>query len=129
MANGGSTGGVTCSIALATNIPAAFKYQTTNPATNQPTGTPSTPVNIGPGGFQTFVISITPNGPFPPTDVAFNFSCANASAAPVFPGLNTLLLSASTTPTPDIVALGATIGNTGIVNTQGPNPDPKINAE
>ena len=121
MANSGTSGGVTCSIALATNIPAAFKYQTTNPATNQPTGTPNSPVNIGAGGFHTFVISITPNGAFPPTDVAFNFSCANAVSAPVLSGLNTLLLSASTTPTPDIVALAATIGNTGIANVQGPN--------
>ncbi len=112
-------GGIACTIALASGIPATFHYQTTNPATNQLTGTPDTPVNIAPGGFQTFVISITPTGTFPPTDVAFNFNCANAASAPVFSGLNTLLLSASTTPTPDIVALGATIGNTGIVNIPG----------
>ena len=37
----------------------------------------------------------------------------------MFPGLNTVLLSASSNPTPDIVALAATIGNTGIVNIAG----------
>jgi hypothetical protein len=114
-------GGIACTIALASGIPATFHYQTTNPATNQLTGTRDTPVNIAPGGFQTFVISITPTGPFDPTDVAFNFNCANAASVPVISGLNTLLLSASTTPTPDIVALGATIGNTGIVNIPGTN--------
>jgi len=51
--------------------------------------------------------------------VAFKFKCANAAAATVVPGLNTLLLSASTTPTPDIVALEATAGNTGIVSIPG----------
>jgi hypothetical protein len=119
MAISGNTGGVTCGIALATNIPATFQYQTTNPATNQLTGTPNTPINIGPGGFQTFVISIKPNAAFPPTDVAFTFSCANASPASVLSGLNTLLLSASTTPTPDIVALVATPSGDGIVNIPG----------
>ena len=34
-------------------------------------------------------------------------------------GLNTLLLSASNTPVPDIVALAATTGNDGIVNIPG----------
>ena len=36
--------------------------------------------------------------------------------APVVTGLNTLLLSASTTPTPDVIALVATIQNDGIVH-------------
>jgi hypothetical protein len=40
--------------------------------------------------------------------------------APIFIGLNTLLLSASTTsPTPDIIALGATPKNDGIVHVTG----------
>src|SRR5262249_19976518 len=64
----GNTSGIACSIALTTSIPAAFTYQTTDPATNQPTGIPNTPVNIVAKGSQTFVISITPSGPFPPTD-------------------------------------------------------------
>src|SRR5262249_30881316 len=100
-------GGVACGIALANNVPATFQYQTTDPATNQPTRTPNTPVNIAAGTFQTFIISIPPTSPFPPTDVAFNFSCFNTGSAQTLSGLNTLLLSASTTPTPDIVALAA----------------------
>ncbi len=36
-------------------------------------------------------------------------------------GLNTLLLSASDFPVPDIVALGATLNNDGIVNIPGTN--------
>jgi len=115
----GTTTGIACSIALASSIPATFQYQTTDPATNQLTGTPNTPVNIAAGGFQTFVISITPSSPFAPTDVALNFNCANTGSAPVLSGLSTLLLSASTGPVSDIVALAATLNNDGIVNIPG----------
>lgn len=41
------------------------------------------------------------------------------SPAPIETGLTTLLLSASTTPTPDVIALGATIQNDGIVHVTG----------
>ena len=39
--------------------------------------------------------------------------------APVTPGVNTLLLSASATPVPDIVALAATESNDGILHIPG----------
>jgi hypothetical protein len=48
-----------------------------------------------------------------------NFDCANTDPAPITTGLNTLLLSASNTPVPDIVALAAASG--GIVNIPGTN--------
>ncbi len=117
----GSGTAIGCSIAPLTNLPANFQYQTTNPANNQVTGTPNTPVNIPAGGFQTFVIAFTPTGSFPPTDVQLGFGCANTNLAPVLPGLDTLLLSAAAMPTPDIVALGATLNNDGIVNIPGTN--------
>ena len=47
----------------------------------------------------------------------FNFGCATSASAPIITGVNTLLLSASTTPAPDIVALAASDG--GIVNIPG----------
>jgi len=117
----GSGTAIGCSITPLTNIPANFQYQTTNPANNQVTGTPNTPVNIPAGGFQTFVIAFTPTGSFQPTDVALNFNCANTGSAPVVSGLNTLLLSASAGPVPDIVALGATVNRNGIVDIPGTN--------
>jgi hypothetical protein len=43
------------------------------------------------------------------------FVCDNLGVAQVVSGLNTLLLSASDIPIPDIVALAATIDNDGIV--------------
>ncbi|HEV8439115.1 MAG TPA: hypothetical protein VGT40_13555 [Methylomirabilota bacterium] len=98
---------------------ATFGYQTTDPTTNAVTGFPNTPVTIAAGGFQTFIFGFTPTAPFPPTNVQLAFDCGNTSPAPIVSGLNTLLLSASTLPVPDIVALSATTGNDGIVNIPG----------
>ncbi len=103
--NAGSSVGTGCSIGLNSNVPATFGYQTTNPSTNAVSGTPNTPVDIVPGASQSFVLSLTPSAPINATDVQFTFSCANSSPAGVLTGINTLLLSASTTPTPDVIAL------------------------
>jgi hypothetical protein len=110
-----------CGIAPITNIPAAFTYQTTNPATNAVIGSPNIPADIAEGAPQSFVFAVTPTAPMAPTDVQFSFDCANSSPAPINTGLNTLLLSASATPVPDIVALAATTTNDGIVNILGTN--------
>jgi hypothetical protein len=116
--NTGTTTATGCSIApLIDNLPASFVYQTTNPATNTLTGTRNTPVNIpANNGSQSFFFALTPSAAFPPGSVTLNFSCSNAPFAPVVLGLNTLLLSASSTPTPDVIALVATPQNDGIVH-------------
>ena len=121
MINAGQSTATSCSVVPITNIPATFLYQTTNPATNQIIGTPNTPVNVAGGAAQSFVLAFTPTAPFPPTDVQLSFDCTNSNPAPVNSGLNTLLLSASNTPVPDIVALAATTTNDGIVNIPGAN--------
>jgi hypothetical protein len=109
----------TCTIAPATGIPASFVFQTTNPSTNAVTGTPNTPVNISAGQAQSFVIAFTPTAAFAPTNVAFTFTCANApSPAATNVGVDTLNLSASSTPVPDIVALAAS-GDPGYVDIPG----------
>ena len=118
--NTGSTTASSCSIAPALTLPATFAYQTTDSKTNAVTGTVNKPVDIpGNNGSQSFVIAFTPSAAIPPVDVAFNFACSNTSPAPIQTGLNTLLFSASTTPTPDVIALGATIQNDGIVHATG----------
>ena len=116
--NPGTSAASGVGIALNTGVPATFTYQTTDPNTNLVTGTPNTPVDIPAGGRQTFVIALTPTEAFAPTDVSFAFSGGNA---PVITGVDTLLLSASDTPVPDIVALAATATNDGIVNIPGLN--------
>ena len=110
-----------CSIAPFTSLPASFVYQTTDPATNQLTGFPNTPANIAPGAAQSFVFAIVPTSYITPIDVQFSFDCTDTDPAPISVGLNTLLLSASNEPVPDIVALAVTLSNDGIVNIPGPN--------
>jgi hypothetical protein len=96
-------------------MPVSFVYQTTNPATNQVTGTPNTPVDIPAGTGQSFVVAVTPAQAHAATDAQMSFACMNTDPAPINAGLNTLLLSASATPVPDIVALAATPSGDGIV--------------
>jgi hypothetical protein len=119
--NAGSATAILCAPALATALPAAFTYQTTDPATNQVIGSANTPISVGAGAMQSFVFALTPSAAIAPTDVQLSFDCANTDPAPINVGLNTLLLSASVTPVPDIVALAATATNDGIVNIPGTN--------
>jgi hypothetical protein len=117
--NAGGNPGTSCGLAPGSTVPATFGFQTTDPATNAVTGAANTLVDIPAGGTQSFVFSFKPNAAFAPTDIAITASCANSPAAPVSAGLNTLLLSASTTPVPDIVALAATAQNDGILHITG----------
>ena len=119
--NAGSNTATSCGISNRSFIPANFNYQTTDPATNAVVGSPNAPVDITAGAFQTYIFSFTPTAPFAPTEVQMSFDCTNTDPAPINVGLNTLLLSASATPVPDIVALAATLTNDGIVNVPGTN--------
>jgi hypothetical protein len=110
-----------CSIALLSSVPVSLVYQTTDPTTNQVTGSPNVAASIAAGAAQSFVFAVTPTAPIAPSDLQLSFDCANTDPAPINVGLNTLLLSASTTPVPDIVALAATTTNDGIVNIPGTN--------
>ena len=118
--NAGTFIGTGCSIGLPGNIPATLSYQTTNPQTNALTGSPNAPVDIDAGASQSFVVTVTPSATLDPADIQLNFTCANASPAGSLTGINTLLLSAWTTPTPDVVALVATTTGDGIANIPGP---------
>jgi len=106
--NAGPGTAIGVGLSLASALPGNFTYQTTDPNTNALTGTPNTPVNIPPGGAQTYILSITPSAAFPGTDVQFSFAGANTFAIPPLPGINTLLLTASDSPVADIIALAAT---------------------
>ena len=111
-----------CALALPVSpaIPATFNYQTTN-ASNQLVGTPNTPVNIPAWGSQSFIFGITPGAAFAATDIPIVFDCANTLRAPSQVGLNTFLLSASSTPVPDMVAIGATPSGDGVLRLPGSN--------
>jgi virginiamycin B lyase len=111
-----------CTVLPATQVPGRFFYQTTNPSTNALTGTPGAAASIAAGGSQSFVVAFTPNAPFGPESVGFSFNCASIGTAATVAGLNTLLLSASTTPTPDLIVEAATLQNDGIVHVTNGSP-------
>lgn len=118
--NGGTVSAVACKLSLASMLTADFSFTTTNPQTNAIEGLLNFPAaEIAAGAFQTYVFAITPTAAFAPTEVQLAYRCANAEAAPLTVGLNTLLLSASNTPIPDIVALAATPNNDGVVSLPG----------
>jgi hypothetical protein len=118
--NAGSSTASSCGIAPNSPLPLSLVYQTTDPATNALTSIPNTPVDVPAGGSQSFVVGLTPTGTLPPVYTNFAFFCANANVAPQSDGIDALLLSGSTTPTPDIVALAAS-GDPGIVDIPGTN--------
>jgi hypothetical protein len=119
MINSGSTTATACHPSLGHAIPALFGYQTTDPATNALTGSPDTPADVPAGKPQTFVLSFAVNAPFYSTDTPIGFACSNVDAAQSVSGVNTVLLSGSATPVPDLVALAATPGNTGTMTITG----------
>jgi hypothetical protein len=104
-----------CRIELATAIDADFFFQATDPASNLPIGDRDAAVDLPSGGSQSFVVGVTLGSVVSPVELAFTFVCDNDGPAVEVEGLNTLLFSASSEPVPDVVALSATVGNTGIV--------------
>lgn len=117
--NNGTATANGCSVSLPAGIPAAFSYQTTN-ASNVLVGSPNTPVDIPAGGAQSFVFGIKPTASLFSTEIGLVFDCANSNPAPSYTGLNTLILTASPTPPPDLVAIGATPSNDGVVRLNSP---------
>jgi hypothetical protein len=117
--NAGAATATACSIALPSGIPATLLYQTTDPHTNMPVGTANTPADIPAGQAQTFYFAITPSSPFT-QDIALVFTCTNTNPAPVIEGVNTFLLTSSTTPIADMISIASTITNDGNVVLMGP---------
>ena len=110
-----------CSLRLPDAVAAEFFYQTSDSVTNEAIGLPNQPVSIPPGGSQSFVFGVTPTEEMLSTAVALVFQCENSLDAPSFVGLNTLLLSASATPVPDLIALAATLTNNGVMELDDNN--------
>lgn len=112
----GSGTATDCKIAWPGATGSQFSYQTTT-AANALTGAPDTPVSIADGATQNFVFSITPGTEFDGAFVPLDFQCSNRASAEIADGLNSLLFSATDGTTADVVALSATVGSDGIVNT------------
>jgi hypothetical protein len=94
----------------------SFTFQRTDPNTNAAIGNVNDAVTIPAGGYQTYVISLTPSADV--SDVRFvpYASCDNIPMPLVAPGLNTIDLGSDAAGGPDLIALAATLGNNGIVD-------------
>jgi streptogramin lyase len=118
--NAGTTTATGCSLDNnLVSMPVSFNYQTTDPTTNAVTGTPNTPASIPAGQSQSFVFAFTPTGPFVPEDLRLDFGCDGIGSALNSVGVDTLLLSGSTGPVPDVIVLAATTTNDGILHIPG----------
>ena len=113
--NAGTLDAQDCELRLPGSIAGTFFYQASDAATNAVIGEPNVSVDISAGGSQSFVFGITPSEELVATEVALEFRCANAADAASFVGLNTLLLSASFAPVPDLIALVATTTANGVM--------------
>lgn len=107
--------GVNCRIEPDTSVSGSFAFQATNPLTNAPTGSENAPVDIAPGGFQTFFVVLTPDAERAPGEVELNFLCDNLTLSKPITGVNTFTFSASNPAVPDVIALGATPTADGVV--------------
>jgi len=113
--NAGTAMATGCSLQLPDTLAAEFSYQMSDPSTNELVGEANQLVDIAAGASQSFVLRITPDEEILTTDVALAFRCANATDAASVVGLNTLLLSATVTAVPDLIALVATTTNNGVM--------------
>ena len=116
--NGGGVPLDGCRIGLANPAPGGLTldYQTTDPATNAPTGSPNTPVTIAAGANQSFVLAFTGSSAFAAPGMPLAIFCDNVAPAPVITGVDTVDLFNSATPTVDVVALAAVATNDGILH-------------
>jgi endonuclease/exonuclease/phosphatase family metal-dependent hydrolase len=121
MVNAGDSALSNCRPALAAGAPLIdFAYQTTDPATNALIGTPDTPVALGIGASQTFLLTFTPRESFSARPVTIDYLCDEASA-PTAPGVNDLSLAAGATAGPDIIAIAVTLSGDGVARLNGAN--------
>lgn len=90
-------------------------YQTTDGATNALTGTADTPATIAANAAQTFVLSMSSATGRQLSSYALSYQCDGTAAADSVVGVNTIDLLFSTTAIADIVALGATPTQDGIL--------------
>ncbi len=109
-----------CAPTLGTTLNANFSYQTTD-ANNALIGMPDTPVDVPASASQSFLLVVEPTAAFPSTTVKVVFDCTNTAPAPVFTGVNTAVVTATSAPTPDLIAIASTPTADGVLRIPGEN--------
>jgi hypothetical protein len=106
-----------CNIQLPPGYPADIFYQAAD-SNNLLLGSQNTPVDIPAHSYQRYVFGVTPISTINSGEVALVFTCSNAGPAPTISGVNTLKLTADQMQNADVVAIGATVSNDGILAGQ-----------
>jgi len=120
--NAGTESAVNCRPALGSPIDISLRYQTTDAATNLPTGTLNTPATLIGNSGQSWLLELTANAEFSPADLVVDFICDNVDPPQNVSGVNTVLISATSSATADIVALSVTVSSNGILETTANQP-------
>jgi hypothetical protein len=115
--NAGPTPLLGCQVVLPAAAPGGLSlvYQTTDPATNAPVGTPNVPVTIPAKGTANFLLSFKAGAALSAPRLALNFDCNGVAPVTSIPGVNTVDLLFSATPIADVIAIAATATGNAIV--------------
>lgn len=108
-----------CGIVPITSTPATFTFQTTNSSTNALSGSANTRVPIAANGSQSYVVAYAATGTMTTTDVRMDYGCSGVTSAIPIVGVNTLKLTYSSSPVPDMIAVGLTASNDGYSHLTG----------
>jgi streptogramin lyase len=118
--NNSDTAQTGCGIASVSSLPEVlFSFQTTDTATNTPTGTQNTRVAIPAHTVQSFLVSFLAAAPQVPTIFQLGYDCDGVDATATIVGVNTMLTTFDTNPVPDMIAVGLTPSNDGFAHTGG----------
>jgi len=94
----------------------SLSYRLSDPLTNLPSG-PENPVfDLVANQPQSFLLELQANSAASAVEMPVLADCRSGASATTLPAINTFVLTASETPTPDVIALAATLNNDGILD-------------
>jgi VCBS repeat-containing protein len=111
--NGGTARASSCSISVPAKSPVQLQWQETD-ASNAPIGVANTSFDLEAGQARSFLLTLNPTRTSIGETVAPAFACANGQVDPL-PGINTMFLSITQMPGPDLISASATPSGDGIV--------------
>ena len=119
MINASTTPLANCQLGISSAVAAlgmGFNFQSTNPATNSPTGTANAPVAIPGNGVATIVLSFSDASPITLPAQPLDYDCDGIAPAAPVTGVNSVDLTFASSPIADIIALAATISGDGVIH-------------
>jgi hypothetical protein len=121
--NGGFATGRECGLSLLDpSMPLEFEFFPTDAATNTISGGRDETQLIEAGRYATYLLSFTPTAALTAQDIDIEYTCDGGSSRAVsIRGVNTFFLSAENAAVPDVLAIAATVGNTGVMEINNSN--------